>query len=77
LSKTQRKNYKDSHRNKPKNYFLGLLTIMGVLLILPTLVTMMAVLLILSTKNSQIIMGGLLKLSIISINRIDTVKIVG
>jgi hypothetical protein len=26
-------NYKDTHRNKPENYFLGLLTIMGVLLI--------------------------------------------
>jgi hypothetical protein len=26
-------NYKDTHRNKPENYFLGWLTIMGVLLI--------------------------------------------
>ena len=29
-----RRNYKDTHRNKPENYFLGLLTIMGVLLII-------------------------------------------
>jgi hypothetical protein len=28
-----RRNYKDTHRNKPENYFLGWLTIMGVLLI--------------------------------------------
>jgi hypothetical protein len=27
------KNYKDTHRNKPENYFLGLLDIKGVLLI--------------------------------------------
>jgi hypothetical protein len=26
-------NYKDTHRNKPENYFLGLLDIKGVLLI--------------------------------------------
>jgi hypothetical protein len=26
-------NYKDTHRNKSENYFLGLLAIMGVLLI--------------------------------------------
>jgi hypothetical protein len=32
IIKTPR-NYKDTHRNKPENYFLGWLTIMGVLLI--------------------------------------------
>jgi hypothetical protein len=29
----QQQNYKDTHRNKPENYFLGLLVITGVLLI--------------------------------------------